>query len=298
MEPILTLTGPTAAGKTEMSIALAKHLSAEIISADSRQVFIELNVGTAKPDPEDLEQVPHHFVNELHLGTSFSAGIFERNANKRIKEILERGNVPIVVGGSMMYIHALQYGLADVPQIAPEIRIKIKSRLEEDGADILFNELKQIDPISAQSMDATKTQRLVRALEVYHGTGKPLSSFFEQKTIPPYSYRTFVLTRDRKYLYRRIEKRVEEMIENGLVEEVGHLLSSGFSSDLNPLRTIGYQEPILFLRGEINRDEMIRLIIRNTRRYAKRQLTWFRRYAEYNWVDVEDDGNNFNFLLQ
>lgn len=288
-ELFLTITGPTAVGKTTLSLELADELDAEIISADSRQVYRELTIGTAKPSPEEQQRAPHHFIDERSVfDTPFSAGAFADEANQRIREILARGRRPLIVGGSTLYIHALQFGLADVPDVAQEVRAHIEDRLEREGAEALYAELQEVDPEQADRMDPTKTQRLVRALEVYHGTGRPLSYYYENQPEPPFSYRTVVLNRDRQKLYRRIERRVDRMLERGLLDEVQDLLDQGVNPTRQPLRTIGYREPIQYLRGEINYDEMVRLIKRNSRRYAKRQLTWFRRYEDYRWLDIDD----------
>lgn len=286
MDPILIITGPTAVGKTELSLQLAERAGAEIVSADSRQVYRGLDIGTAKPTDDELARVRHHFISELELGQPFSAGQFQEAAYARIKRILARGAVPIVVGGSTLYIHALKHGLADVPHVPPGIRSSIEERLKSEGAEALYNELQQIDPKAAASMDSTKTQRLIRALEVYEATGKPLTWYYEDQPEPPYAFRTVVLNRDRKMLYARINARVDEMLDAGLVDEVASLLANGIDAQLNPLRTIGYQEPIRYLGGEISYHEMVRLIKRNSRRYAKRQLTWFRRDPENVWLNA------------
>lgn len=270
-----------------MSLALAERLDAEIISADSRQIYRELIIGTAKPTPEEQARVPHHFIDELDLGTPFSAGEFARRANERIHDIVERGRVPLVAGGSTLYLHALQFGMADIPPVSPDVRQHLEARLDEEGATVLFDELNRVDPASAATLDATKTQRLVRALEVYHGTGRPLSSYHEDQSPPPFTFDVFVLNRDRQALYGRINQRVDEMLARGLLDEVRGLLDRGIDPALQALQTIGYQEPIAHLRGEIDYDEMVRLIKRNSRRYAKRQLTWFRRYPSFQWVSVE-----------
>lgn len=285
--PFPLLTGPTAVGKTTLSLELAEHLDAEIISADSRQIYRELTIGTSKPEPDELARIPHHFIDELDLGTPFSAGEFARQANARIRSILERGRVPLVVGGSTLYLHALQFGLAEIPPVAPEVRQHLENRLADEGADALFDELLRFDPASAATLDPTKTQRLVRALEVYHGTGLPLSSYHKDQEPPPFTFNVIVLNRDRKALYARINQRVEGMLECGLLDEVRGLLERGVDPAEQALQTIGYQEPIAYLRGAIDYDEMVRLIKRNSRRYAKRQLTWFRRYPDYQWIPAE-----------
>jgi len=278
-DSILMLAGPTAVGKTSRSLAIAERLNAEIISADSRQVYRPLTIGTAKPEPHELARVPHHFINELDLGAPFSAGLFAREAYARIRQIRARGRVPMVVGGSPLYLHALQHGLASVPPVAPTIRESLEARLEAEGADVLFHELTQFDPAFAKTLDPTKTQRLIRGLEVYYGTGRPLSAFHAEQQAPPFSFTVVVLNRERKVLYERIERRVDQMLEIGLLDEVRTLLDDGTDPHDNALQTIGYQEPIAYFRGDIDYREMVRLIKRNTRRYAKRQVTWFRRFS-------------------
>jgi tRNA dimethylallyltransferase len=283
--PFLVLTGPTAVGKTGVSLELAERTGAEIVSADSRQVYRGLDIGTAKPSAEERARVRHHLVDELDVGEPWSAGRFAEAANGRIREILARGRVPLVVGGSTLYLEALVHGLAEVPPGDPEVRRALTAQVAADPV-ALFEELRRVDPQGAETLDPTKSQRLVRALEVFRTTGRPWSSFFEARQPPPYRYRVVVLTREREELYRRIERRVDEMIERGLVEENRRLLEDGHRLDTNPLRTIGYQEPLAFLEGQISFEEMVRRLKRNTRRYAKRQLTWFRRRAEYEWVDL------------
>lgn len=285
--PIPVLTGPTASGKTAISLEIAERIGAEIISADSRQVYRELTIGTAKPTPYELSRVPHHFINELSLEEPFSAGAFAARANHRIREIISRGRTPLIVGGSTLYLHALQFGLAPVPPTNTESRKYLEKRLDADGAAVLYDELQRVDPAVAETLDATKTSRLIRALEVYHTTGKPLSAFHAEQEPPPFQFEVTVLDIDRELLYQRINGRVDIMLNNGLIAEVESILEAGYDPKLQALHTIGYREPIEFLRGEISRAEMTRLIKRNSRRYAKRQLTWLRRYPDYHWVDTK-----------
>jgi tRNA dimethylallyltransferase len=291
MDPIPILTGPTAVGKTSLSLALGQRLHAEIISADSRQVYRELHIGTAKPDREALRSVPHHFVDDRSLEEPFSAGMFRSEAYRRIAAIAAGGRTPLIVGGSTLYLRALKHGLADIPPVPAQIRAQLRTRLEKVGPHELFEELQSIDPAAAATMDATKTQRVLRALEVHAATGRTLTSYHDEQEPPPYSFRTVVLFRGRKELYARIERRVDEMLARGLIEEVRGLLAAGYDPSANPLRTIGYQEPIAHLRGEISHPEMVRLIKRNSRRYAKRQLTWFRREADNIWINAAQEFN-------
>ena len=286
-QPFLTLTGPTAVGKTELSVELADRMGAEIISADSRQVYREINIGTATPSEALRDRVPHHFINERSLQEPFSAGGFAEAANERIRSILERGRVPLIVGGSTLYIHALQEGLADIPDVDDAVREELELRLEREGPEAMYEELREVDPKQAEKNDPTKTHRVLRALEVYHGTGKTLTHYHETQSEPPFSYVTVVLNRDRQKLYDRINCRVDRMLEEGLLDEVRQVMNiEGVDLDEPPLSTIGYREPIQYLQGDMDREEMIRLVKRNTRRYAKRQLTWFRRYDHYHWRDA------------
>ncbi|NBB85593.1 MAG: tRNA (adenosine(37)-N6)-dimethylallyltransferase MiaA [Bacteroidetes bacterium] len=288
--PVPILTGPTGVGKTRLSLELGGPAPVEIISADSRQVYTELTIGTAKPDAEMQARVPHHFIDERSVFDSddtFSAGTFATEAWKRIRDIRERGHLPLVVGGSTLYVHALHEGLADIPDVPSAVRAKIESALEEDGPDALFERLQQVDPDTAAGMDATKTRRVQRALEVYEATGHPLSYYHQQTPSPPFDFDVVVLHRERQKLYDRINARVDTMLAAGLVDEVAALDARGVDRSRSPLRTIGYKEVFAYLDGDIPHNEMVRLIKRNTRRYAKRQLTWFRRYDSYTWVPAE-----------
>ncbi|MEZ4703380.1 MAG: tRNA (adenosine(37)-N6)-dimethylallyltransferase MiaA [Rhodothermales bacterium] len=298
MPPIIVLTGPTAIGKTALSLDLARRLDAEIVSVDSRQIYRELNIGTAKPGLAERGGIVHHLIDAWPLEAPLSAGIYTREAEACIRDIVSRGKTPLVVGGSTLYLAALTQGLSDIPDVPEAVRETVMARLQAEGPDALYRELERVDAASAATMDATKTQRLVRALEVYLGTGQPLSYYHGTVQPPAFAYRTIVLDTDRTVLYDRIERRVDAMLANGLVEEVRGLLARGIDPALPALRTIGYQEPIAMLRGEIDEAEMTRLIKRNTRRYAKRQLTWFRRYPAYEWVDVDEAVRTPERLLQ
>ncbi len=289
-EPLLpiipALIGPTAVGKTEFGVALAEQINGEIISADSRQVYRQLTIGTAKPEAALLERVPHHFIDELDLDEPFSAGLFAQAATERMEEVLARGRRPIVVGGSTLYIEALLHGLSDIPATSMATRARLMARLDSEGETALYQALREVDPASAATMDETKSQRIVRALEVYIDTGRPLSSYHAQQPAARFRFAPHVLTRPREQLYDRINRRVDQMLADGLIEENRTLLARGELLAAKPLKTIGYREPLSYLRGELGYEEMVRLLKRNSRRYAKRQLTWFRRHAEYRWHDV------------
>lgn len=286
-QQVLALIGPTAVGKTRLSIEIAQRLDGEIVSADSRQIYRQLAIGTAKPSRTERARIPHHFIDELDLAEPFSAGRFADEASVQIEQIIARGRVPIVVGGSTLYIEALLHGLSDIPETSAETRKRLMQRLVEEGPDILFNELVAVDPESAATMDETKTQRIVRALEVYYDTGHPLSWYHSQRTAPPFPFVPVVLNRTRENLYARINRRVDRMLSEGLIEENRDLLESGWDCRHNPLRTIGYREPMAYIRGEVSYNEMVRLLKRNSRRYAKKQITWFRRHSEYTWLMLD-----------
>ena len=296
-QPILVLMGPTAVGKTELSLAIAQELGAEIISVDSRQIYKGLDIGTAKPEAAERQLVRHHFIDELDPSQHLSAGRFAEAANQRIAEIYGRSKTPLVVGGSTLYLSALLHGISQIPATDPEVRTALTDRLNRAGAATLYRELEQVDPISAGTMDATKSQRIVRALEVYYSTGRPISSFHARKEGPKYEFIPVVLTRDRAALYGLINARVDLMLDLGLVREVEQLLEQGYSPTLPALRSIGYGEIIRFLQGEIPKDEAVNLIKRNSRRYAKRQLTWFRRYEEYRWLDLDSGIVSVEYII-
>lgn len=279
------LTGPTASGKSDVAVAWAERNGGEIVSADSRQVYRELNVATAKPTPEERARVRHHLVDARSVREPLSAGAFAREAERCVRDILDRGRKPILVGGSTLYLQAIVFGLADIPPVDASVRERLAARLATEGAGVLFRALQEGDPAYAATLDPTKTQRMLRGLEVLEGTGRPLSSYFNEIPPPAFEYDIFVLTRPRAELNARIERRVRSMIESGLVEEARQLRSAGIDLDANPLRTIGYHEVSAYLAGECGQEDMVRRIVTDTRRYAKRQLTWLRRYPDATWID-------------
>ena len=288
MTKLLAIVGPTASGKSELALTIASHLNGEILSADSRQVYRLLDIGTSKPTAEDQAKIPHHFVNLLDPVRDFNAGEFGIEARKRIADIIARGRQPILVGGSGLYVKAVIDGFFSGPGRDPEIRRQIEARLHKQGPGVLLEELSKIDPVSASLMEPSKPRRIVRALEVYSITGIPLSAFHKkQSTALSIENVQFGLEWDRARLYERIDARVDSMLARGLIEEVKNLHRQGYDHRLNALNTVGYKEVFDFLEGRSSYEEMVELMKRNTRRFAKRQLTWFRRDSRIKWITMD-----------
>jgi tRNA dimethylallyltransferase len=286
---VLCIVGPTASGKSTLALLVAKSLHGEIISADSRQLYKHLDIGTAKPTKAQRRQVKHHFVDLLDPDEAFSAGEFGRKGRETIDDIFRRKRVPIVVGGSGLYVRSLIDGFFEGPSANNEVRRQLYKRLQDEGAAPLLAELRDIDPVSAARMLPSNTRRIVRGLEVYELTGIPLSKLQDQRIRIDFAPLMIGLQWDRKALYDRIDERVEAMLKDGLLDEVRNLLARGYSEATNSLQTVGYQEAISHLRGKIDYDTMVELIKRNTRRYAKRQLTWFRADRRIHWQPIADE---------
>jgi tRNA dimethylallyltransferase len=290
-KPIIpVIAGPTAVGKTSLSVALALEMDAEIISADSRQIYAPFRIGTARPTEDEMQGVRHHLMGELLLDTPYSAGRFAERVRDIIPDISLRGKAVVAVGGSTLYVHALIKGLSDIPTVDSEIRDALNKELEDRGSEALHTELLKIDPDFAGTLDPTKSQRILRGLEVYRGTGKPLSHFHTPPPLPGQNYQLFVLHTDRATLYERIDQRVDAMIDEGLAEEFRAAWKAMPDPTLNAWRTIGYQELIPWIQGERSFEEAVRLLKRNSKRYAKRQLTWYKRYTEAIWLDTSTRG--------
>ena len=286
---VLLIVGPTAVGKTGLSLNLVEKIdNVEIISADSRQVYKYMNIGTAKPTPEELASVPHHFIDIKYPDEYYSAGKFSREARQTIDRLLNVNKFPIVAGGSGLYLRALVDGFFERQVFDQQVKARLKREIEKRGLEVLFERLKQVDPMSAEKLHPNDKHRIVRALEVYELTGIPLSEFQDQENIIASFDPIFVgLTRDRKHLYQIIEKRVDLMLEQGLVEEVIQLKEMGYHSQLNSLQTVGYSEVFEYLDHKIRFDEMSDLIKQRSRNYAKRQMTWFRKDERIQWFNLD-----------
>ena len=288
LQPLL-ITGPTAVGKTALSLALAEEKHAEIISADSRQIYRELVIGTARPSEEELARVPHHFVGDRSIEEPCSAGSFAREAWQRMADIQQRGRQVLITGGSTLYIEALVKGLPDIPPPVAPVRQALQHLLETKGLEYLVHWLRHVDPHYAREDIVRNPRRVVRALEVYLTTGHPFSSLHGHRQGPPCNVIKVVLTRDREELYERINARVDKMLQQGLLEEVAALMERGYHHNELILQTIGYQEPVQYLEGIISYEEMVARLKRNTRRYARRQLTWFRnRLGRALWINLSE----------
>ncbi|MEO8398486.1 MAG: tRNA (adenosine(37)-N6)-dimethylallyltransferase MiaA [Ignavibacteriaceae bacterium] len=286
---VIVILGPTCSGKTSLGILLAQKLNGEIISADSRQIYKDLNIGTAKPSKEELKNTKHHLINFLDMEENYNASKFEQDSIKICRNLFKKNKIPIVVGGSGLYIKALVDGIIDSAEIDEEYRKKLLKFKEEFGNEFLHNKLKKVDIISAEKIHPAFWKRVIRALEVYHLTGKPIWQHHneQKKRKINFQFSQRGLKWEREILYKNIEFRVDEMIENGLVEEVKILISKGFNKNINSLNTVGYKEIFSYLDGEISLGKAIELIKRNTRRFAKRQFTWFTADDRIVWHNIE-----------
>lgn len=288
MKPLVILAGPTAVGKTELSIRLAKRINGAIISADSMQVYKYMDIGSAKIMPDEMEGVKHYLIDELDPSDEFNIVRFQQMAKDALKEIYANGQIPIVAGGTGFYIQALLYDIDFTHQDSDEaFRKEMSDYAAEYGAEALHEKLKEIDPVSYKTIHANNTKRVIRALEYYRMTGQPISTHNEQEhqKVSPYNFAYFVLTDDRKHLYDRIDYRVDLMMKKGLVDEVKNLYDMGYHKDMVSMQGLGYKELLSYLDGECSLEEAVYIIKRETRHFAKRQLTWFRRERDVIWLD-------------
>ncbi len=288
--PLLAIVGATATGKSALGLFLAEHLDGEIINADALQVYRGLDIGTAKPGPEERARVPHHLIDILEPHERYSAGDFARRAREAVEEIRGRGRRPIVVGGSGLYLRALLEGLSPIPPGDPEVRQRLRERLDTEGLSALAAELRERDPETAARLGAGDTQRILRALEVSLVSGEPLSAYISRQ---PFGAERIValrvgLTLPRGILYDQIAGRVARMVEKGWVEEVRGLLAKGLSPDLPAFQAIGYRQLVHYLEGAWSLDRAIAETIRSTRRFAKRQETWFRKEPDITWFSAQE----------
>ncbi|RED96635.1 tRNA (adenosine(37)-N6)-dimethylallyltransferase MiaA [Marinoscillum furvescens] len=286
---LLSVVGPTAVGKTAFAIQLAQHFKTEIISADSRQFYREMEIGTAKPDADELAAARHHFINSHAIQEHYSVGMYERDALLLLDRLFQKYDVVIAVGGSGLFFKALWEGLDDMPEVDLNVRAQLNATFQKEGLDPLLKELEAEDPIYYDQVDRHNHQRVIRALEVIRSSGKPFSAFRKgedaDKPKRPFTNVKVGLTMDREVLFDRINQRMDQMIAQGLFKEAMDLMPY---KDHNALQTVGYTEIFRYLEGAYDKEEAIRLLKRNSRRYAKRQMTWFRRDEEIKWVKPDD----------
>ena len=299
-KPLIVLTGPTPVGKTKISIALAKAVNGEIISADSMQVYRYMDVGSAKITPDEMDGVPHHLVDVLDPTEDFNIVLFQQLAKKSMEEIYSKGRIPILVGGTGFYIQAITRDI-DFTQSEQDdsYRKELEALVAEKGSSFLHDMLASVDPKSAEDIHENNVKRVIRALEFYKQNGTRISEHNEEQKehVSPYNLAYFVLNAPRPLLYERIDARVDEMLKNGLVEEVKTLQRMGCHRGMVSMQGLGYKEILAWLEGEYPYDEAVRILKRDTRHFAKRQLTWFRREGEVTWVDKDKFDYNDSQIL-
>lgn len=300
-KPMIILTGPTAVGKTDLSIQLAKAINGEIISADSMQVYRHMDIGSAKVTPEEMDGVPHHLIDVLEPEEEFNVVVFQKLAKKALTGIYERGHIPIIVGGTGFYIQALLYDIDFTENDGDTaIRRELEKLAQTQGAGCLHQMLQEIDPESAAAIHQNNVKRVIRAIEFYRQTGKKISLHNEQEREKqsPYQFLYYVLDTDRKTLYERIDRRVDRMMEHGLVDEVKHLADMGCTRDMVSMQGLGYKEILDYLSGEITLEEAVYILKRDTRHFAKRQITWFKRERDVRWLELEQFQNDRKKVLE
>lgn len=300
-KPMIILTGPTAVGKTDLSIQLAKAINGEIISADSMQVYRHMDIGSAKVTPEEMDGVPHHLIDVLEPEEEFNVVVFQKLAKEALTGIYERGHIPIIVGGTGFYIQALLYDIDFTENDGDTaIRRELEKLAQIQGAGCLHQMLQEIDPESAAAIHQNNVKRVIRAIEFYRQTGKKISLHNEQEREKqsPYQFLYYVLDTDRKILYERIDRRVDLMMEHGLVDEVKHLADMGCTRDMVSMQGLGYKEILDYLSGEIPLEEAVYILKRDTRHFAKRQITWFKRERDVRWLELEQFQNDRKKVLE
>lgn len=302
-KPIVILTGPTAVGKTALSIKLAKAINGEMISADSMQVYKYMDIGTAKIEPAEMEGITHHLIDVLDPTEDFNVFTFQTMAKQALEEIYAKGKVPIIVGGTGFYIQSLLYDISFEETEVSAYRAELTADYEKYGAHALHERLKDIDPVSYEEIHENNVKRVIRALEFYHDAGYPISQHNQEQREKesPYNFEYFVLNDDRTVLYNRIEQRIDIMMEQGLIEEVQKLLDYGCTPDMVSMQGLGYKEIVPYLKGEYSLEDAIYILKRDTRHFAKRQLTWFRREKCVTWVDknrFDSEDKMLTYMLQ
>lgn len=300
-KPLVILTGPTAVGKTKASIGLAKAIGGEIISADSMQVYKQMDIGSAKIKPSEMEGIPHYLVDILEPDEEFHVVLFQQMAKQAIQKIYEKGKIPILVGGTGFYIQAVLYDI-DFSENEKDTsyREELEKLAQTKGAEYLHDRLREVDEKSAQDIHANNVKRVIRALEYFHQTGEKISEHNEEqrKKVSPYNFSYFVLNDERAHLYERINLRVDQMINEGLVREVRSLKEKGYTRDMVSMQGLGYKEMLDYLDNKCSLEEAVEIIKRDTRHFAKRQITWFKRESDVTWIDKKEYDYNEERILK
>lgn len=298
---VIVICGPTASGKTALSIQLAKKIDGEIVSADSMQIYEDMSVGTAKPTVEEMDGIKHYLIGNISPAVRYSVANFKKDAINAIEEIIKKGKTPIIVGGTGLYVDSLVYGIDyDDVEIDLEYRNHLEKLAQEEGLEALYKEAVKIDPDAMKKISNNDKKRIFRVLEIYHSTGKTKTNqeYESRKKENPYNYIVFAIDMKREKLYERINKRVDIMVENGLVEEVKELINK-YDELPTAIQGLGYKEVVSYLNNEMTYEEMVEKIKLETRHYAKRQLTWFRRNKSITWINGLDNiQNNVNIILE
>ncbi len=300
-KPLVILTGPTAVGKTKASIGLAKAIGGEIISADSMQVYKQMDIGSAKIKPSEMEGIPHYLLDILEPDEEFHVVLFQQMAKQAIQKIYEKGKIPIIVGGTGFYIQAVLYDI-DFSENEKDTsyREELEKLAQTKGAEYLHDLLRKVDEKSAQDIHANNVKRVIRALEYFHQTGEKISEHNEEqrKKVSPYNFSYFVLNDEREHLYERINLRVDQMINEGLVSEVQSLKEKGYTRDMVSMQGLGYKEMLDYLDNKCSLEEAVEIIKRDTRHFAKRQITWFKRESDVTWIDKKEYDYNEERILK
>ena len=288
---VIVICGPTASGKTALSVELAKKINGEIVSCDSMQIYKDMNIGTAKPTIEEMQGIKHYLIDYVSPQERYSVAEYKKDAKNAIKEIINKGKMPIIVGGTGLYLDSLIYEIEyqEIP-LDEEYRQKLEEEVEQEGLETLYEKAKKIDPKAIEKISHTDKKRILRILEIYHATGKTKTEqeIESRKKETEYDYKIYALDWDREKLYERINQRVDIMIEQGLIEEVKGIINK-YNKFPTAMQGLGYKEVVSYLEGNMTKEEMIEKIKMETRRYAKRQLTWFRRYKQIMWLNAEED---------
>ncbi|RHT40400.1 tRNA (adenosine(37)-N6)-dimethylallyltransferase MiaA [Firmicutes bacterium AM31-12AC] len=300
-KPLVILTGPTAVGKTKASIGLAKAIGGEIISADSMQVYKQMDIGSAKIKPSEMDGIPHYLVDILEPDEEFHVVLFQQMAKQAIQKIYEKGKIPILVGGTGFYIQAVLYDI-DFSENEKDTsyREELEKLAQTKGAEYLHDLLREVDEKSAQDIHANNVKRVIRALEYFHQTGEKISEHNEEqrKKVSPYNFSYFVLNDERAHLYEKINLRVDQMINEGLVREVQSLKEKGYTRDMVSMQGLGYKEMLDYLDNKCSLEEAVEIIKRDTRHFAKRQITWFKRESDVTWIDKKEYDYNEERILK